>query len=266
MPRSSRESRRYEYYAAPAGHQCASSLLPGQTVLYFSPTQAGTSEDRGAVTTSSVLDPTQIICDGIPIWWQASDAAVLSAASDITSAISSLSTTTAQSVQAGATTSGAASTRDSSFQPASSTSSTGKPQTSSSKFPSITHLTSYSSSTSSTTTSLITYTPRTGLSTNAKIAIGVTIPIVFLAILLGLFLIKKNRRLTATADDSNTNTLYANPELDGAGAGNTETQVTQQTSPAPQLQELVAQERTAELAATISGPHELGVGMHHELY
>jgi hypothetical protein len=135
MPRSNLESKGYEYYAAPARHQCASSLLPGQTVLYFSPTQAGTSEDRGAVTTSSVLDPTQIICDGIPIWWQASDATVLSAASDIISAILFLSTTTAQSVQAGVTTSGAASTRGFGFQPASSTSSTGKPQTSSSKSP-----------------------------------------------------------------------------------------------------------------------------------
>jgi hypothetical protein len=62
--------------------------LPGNTISYIYPTQAGLSQDRGTVTTSSVRDTTTISCDGIPIWWQATDAVVLSAASAITSIVS----------------------------------------------------------------------------------------------------------------------------------------------------------------------------------
>jgi hypothetical protein len=137
--------------------------------------------------------------------------------------------------------------------------------------------------------SLTTLTPRTGLSTSAKIAIGVIIPIAFLAILLGLFLLYRKRRSTATATE---NAPYEKPELGGAGEGNitrnqqtgpvpqldgtevgniTRNQQTgpvpqldgtevgnatrnQQTGPVPQLQELVP--------TTSSGPHEI----RHELY
>ena len=126
--------------------------LIGETISYIYPTQAGLSQDRGTVTTSSVRSTTTIGCDGIPIWWQATDAVVLSAASTITSTASTSSTAT-----------------------------------------------NTQSSVTSTTYNTSTGTPSlsSGLSTGAKAAIGVCIPVVSLAILVGVFWFFRTHRKRA---------------------------------------------------------------------
>jgi hypothetical protein len=120
-------------------------------------------------------------------------------------------------------------------------------------------------------------TPRTGLSTDAIIAISVTTPIVFLAVLLGLFLVYRKRRLTATADGTTTNARYEKPELDGEGVGSATGE-----SPVPEVQEVTNapyekpeldgagvanpvsqfQELVVELPAAMSWPYEIP----HDLY
>ncbi|KAE8442742.1 hypothetical protein EG329_002882 [Mollisiaceae sp. DMI_Dod_QoI] len=163
------------------GHACTSIALPGETISYIYPTQAGLSQDRGTVTTSSVRATTTIACDGIPIWWQDADAAVLSAASTISSASSTSSTAT--------------NTQSSSASSTASNTATGTPSPS-----------------------------KSGLSTGAKAAIGVCIPVVFLALLAGVFWFFRTRRKRAIDAQTHQGVAYepytgAAPDKGPGGGG-----------------------------------------------
>lgn len=68
------------------GHMCASTITVDQEVTYIMPKPAGTGWDRGDVKTTTVDKEATIQGDGIPIWWQSTDSAVLAAAAVQTSA------------------------------------------------------------------------------------------------------------------------------------------------------------------------------------
>lgn len=122
----------------------------GATLSYIYPTKAGTSPDRGTISTSSVDGIVTVWCDGIPIWQQVTDAAVLSAASTITSSSSSPTRTQPPPTR------------------------TQPPPTAS-------------------------VSPGGGLSTGTKAAIGVVIPVIFLAIVFGVFWFFRTRRRNRVA-------------------------------------------------------------------
>jgi hypothetical protein len=63
------------------GHLCASTVTEGQAVTFLSPTLYGLSWDTGTPTTNKATVATRVRGDGIPIWWQSSDAQVLARAS-----------------------------------------------------------------------------------------------------------------------------------------------------------------------------------------
>ena len=128
------------------------------------PTQAGPSLNRGRAFTNEIQTTTTVSCDGIPIWWQASDVALLSAASR-TAFSAGLSPTTLTS-------------------PATS-SVTTHPVVSSTYLP----------TTSSSPISSPSNSKSQGLSTGGKIAMGLCIPLAFFAVLAGVLWYFQKRRV-----------------------------------------------------------------------
>jgi hypothetical protein len=59
---------------------CASSITVDQVLTYIAPKLDGTGFDRGDVRTTTVDQAATVQGDGIPIWWQSSDSAILAAA------------------------------------------------------------------------------------------------------------------------------------------------------------------------------------------
>jgi hypothetical protein len=127
------------------------------------PTQAGPSLNRGQAFTNEIQTTTTVSCDGIPIWWQASDMAVLSVASR-TAFSAGLSPTIVTSPAATSIT--AHPVVSSTYLPTSSPSPISSPSSSKSQ----------------------------GLSTGGKIAMGLCIPIAFFAALVGVLWYFQKRR------------------------------------------------------------------------
>lgn len=75
--------RGYTYYGN--GHECGSTITQGQAVAFVSPTFLGNSWDFGTPTTNKWVTGTAVGGDGIPIWWQSSDVAMLARASAMAS-------------------------------------------------------------------------------------------------------------------------------------------------------------------------------------
>jgi hypothetical protein len=72
----------YSYFQK--GHQCSSTITKDETVVFFQPTKDGESWSYGTPTTTSFFYATSVVGDGVPIWWQSSDAKVLASASTMT--------------------------------------------------------------------------------------------------------------------------------------------------------------------------------------
>lgn len=69
----------YSYFDR--GHQCSSTITEGETVVFLRPTKDGESWTHGTPTTTSFTFSTTAVGDGVPIWWQSSDAEVLASVS-----------------------------------------------------------------------------------------------------------------------------------------------------------------------------------------
>jgi hypothetical protein len=62
------------------GHLCTSTVTVDQVLVYVAPRLDGIAYDRGPVRTTTVDKAATVQGDGVPIWWQNSDSAVLAAA------------------------------------------------------------------------------------------------------------------------------------------------------------------------------------------
>ncbi|PVI04275.1 hypothetical protein DM02DRAFT_669263 [Periconia macrospinosa] len=59
------------------GHLCSSSISRNQVLSYIHPTTTGQSWNQGSLTTSTASAESIVVGNGIPIWWQKTDEAVL---------------------------------------------------------------------------------------------------------------------------------------------------------------------------------------------
>lgn len=93
------------------GHVCTSKITRNQVISYVRPSNNGISLDHGAVQSTTVAKESIIKGDGVQIWWQSSDEALLASASGILlQTIAPETATTTTLAQTGATTSIAMST------------------------------------------------------------------------------------------------------------------------------------------------------------
>jgi len=69
------------YSYAVEGHVCRSAVMENQVLSYRVPTNKGLEWDQGSVVTVTAASRAIVEADGVPIWWQSSDAAFLAAAS-----------------------------------------------------------------------------------------------------------------------------------------------------------------------------------------
>ncbi|KAN0113234.1 hypothetical protein V8E51_006185 [Hyaloscypha variabilis] len=146
----------YEYFGN-AGHQCITTVSTGAELVYVSNSVSDNVLVLDTPATTTVTSSAYTVWgDGIPVWWQSSDLAAFTEPPKTTASSSSTIPTT--------------STNRASSSTATSTSSGGSTPTSSLK-------PNYSS----------------GLSSGAKIAVGVTIPVVVIAVVLGIFLFFRRR-------------------------------------------------------------------------
>ncbi|KAL5371016.1 hypothetical protein DPSP01_014541 [Paraphaeosphaeria sporulosa] len=75
-----------------AGHRCVSTVSRDQRIPYVSPTSNGADGwIRGLVSTSTLDSEMTVYGDGVPIWWQSSDEAVLAKAAAATNSIATAS-------------------------------------------------------------------------------------------------------------------------------------------------------------------------------
>ncbi|KAF2650861.1 hypothetical protein K491DRAFT_696953 [Lophiostoma macrostomum CBS 122681] len=83
-----------------SGHKCTSMATQDQRLPYVSPIPNGAEGwVRGEVLTTTIPGDTTVYGDGVPVWWQASDEAVLSAAAIAASTTSIPQTQTRPSAQ-----------------------------------------------------------------------------------------------------------------------------------------------------------------------
>ncbi|KAF2489093.1 hypothetical protein BU16DRAFT_531503 [Lophium mytilinum] len=153
----------YNYFSG-LGHQCTSQITQNQIVQYVFATFNGASGyDRGTVSTSTFASDATAWGDGVPIWWQNSDDALLAAASTMLPSASSSTVPT-----------------------------TGLASTGGTARPSAT--TSIPSSTAATSASSTAVPGVGGLSTGAKVGLGVGIPVAIIAgLALGYLLFRRRQ-------------------------------------------------------------------------
>ncbi|KAH7393866.1 hypothetical protein DE146DRAFT_110279 [Phaeosphaeria sp. MPI-PUGE-AT-0046c] len=68
------------YTSYRSGHQCASTITSGQDVTFIAPSLVGLGWETGTPVTNMATETAIVKGDGIPIWWQSTDASMLSAA------------------------------------------------------------------------------------------------------------------------------------------------------------------------------------------
>ncbi|KAF2805438.1 uncharacterized protein BDZ99DRAFT_539765 [Mytilinidion resinicola] len=158
----------YSYLSTGLGHQCTSPITMNQVIQYIFPTNNGANIVRGNVSTSTFPADATAWGDGVPVWWQSSDDALLAEASTMTPSGASPTAITTGVTGSGGT----------AAQPSATTS-----------IPSSTATTSASS------------TPKpSGLSTGAKVGLGVGIPLAIIAGLALGYLLFRRRRGRGTTD------------------------------------------------------------------
>ena len=151
-----------------SGHRCVSPITSNQVVTYIHPKNLGVGWEAGPVLNSTFPVATSAYLDGVQVWWQSSDEALLSSVAQSTPSTATMPLT----ITAISTTSPAV---RSSASPA----------------------------TASSSPSPTVHAP-SGLPTGAKIGIGISVPAVALVALLFGFIVWRRRSKNSQMELSST--------------------------------------------------------------